>query len=73
MDDWDWIIVLYITVILAIGALFWLYLARPKQSLFPKDWVCDGCGQVCTELRHGLCNYCANFYKPTEHCRQRGK
>ena len=71
MDDWDWIIVLYVTVIFAIGALFWLYLVRPKP--YPKDWVCDGCGQVCTELRHGLCNYCANFYKPTEYCRQRGK
>ncbi len=73
MTIWDWMLVFYASAALAVAALIFLYWARPKPTVFPKDWICDGCGQVSSELREGMCAYCTNFYKSTEHWRQRSK
>lgn len=34
---------------------------RPKPK--PEANECDTCGQVCTKLTDGMCDWCAKFYK----------
>jgi hypothetical protein len=73
MTLWDWMFVFYCSAALTVAALLFIRWARPKPQTYLKEWICDGCGQVSSELQEGMCAYCTNFYKPTEHCRQRGK
>ena len=73
MTLWDWMFVFYCSAALTVAALLFIRWSRPKPQTYPKDWICDGCGQVSSELQNGMCAYCTNFYKPTEHSRQRGK
>lgn len=73
MTLWDWMFVFYLSAAITVGGMIFMYHTRRKPPTYPKDWICDGCGQVSSELREGMCAYCTNFYKPTEHCRQRGK
>ena len=48
----------YASMALMVGALLFLRWARPKPPTFPPEWVCDGCGQICGELKEGYCEYC---------------
>jgi len=63
MTIWDWIFVFYVVVATALVVLLWYRYARPIN--LPKEKVCDGCGQVCTTLRDGLCVYCDHHFKPS--------
>ena len=73
MTIWDWMFVFYLSAAITVGGMIFMYYTRIKPPTYPKDWICDGCGQVSSELRQGMCAYCTNFYKPTEHSRQQGK
>jgi predicted MFS family arabinose efflux permease len=55
---WDWMFLFYAAAALGVAALIFIRWARPKQPTYPKEWVCDCCGQVCTHLKDGLCVYC---------------
>jgi hypothetical protein len=59
---WDWIFVFYCAAALGMAALLFFYWARPKPPTFPPEWICDGCGQVCTHLKDGLCVYCESHF-----------
>jgi hypothetical protein len=48
----------YASMALMVGALLFLRWARSKPPTFPPEWVCDGCGQICGELKEGYCEYC---------------
>lgn len=48
----------YASMCLFIGALIWIFNTRQKPPVFPPEWICDGCGQVCSELKEGFCEYC---------------
>jgi hypothetical protein len=65
MGVYDWVFVFYVAVGVFFGALIFIRWAREKPPTYPKEWVCDGCGQVCTTLRDGLCVYCDRHFKPT--------
>ena len=53
----------YASMALMVGALLFIYWARPKPPpSFPPELVCDGCGQVCSELLGGYCEYCVKKY-----------
>jgi len=65
MTLWDWIFVFYCAAALGMAALIFIYWTREKPPTFPKEWVCDGCGQVCSHLRDGLCVYCDKTFTPT--------
>lgn len=41
---------IYASMALMVGVVFWLFATR--------ELVCDGCGQVCSELKEGYCDYC---------------
>ena len=71
MTLWDWMFVFYLSAAVTVGGMIFMYRTRRNPPIYPKDWICDGCGQVSSQLREGMCAYCTNFYKPTEHCRQR--
>jgi hypothetical protein len=58
MNIWDWIFIFYCAAALGVGALCWYRWARPRPPTFPPEWLCDGCGQVCSQLKDGLCVYC---------------
>ena len=73
MTLWDWMFVFYLSAAITVGGMIFMYCTRRKPPTYPKDWICDGCGQVSSELREGMCAYCTNFYKSTEHWRQRSK
>jgi hypothetical protein len=63
---WDWMLVFYAAAALAVAALLWIFNTRTKYvPPFPKEWVCDCCGQVCTHLKDGLCVYCDKTFTPT--------
>jgi len=62
---WDWMFVFYLSAALAVAALIFIRYARPKPPTFPPEWVCDGCGQVCTNLNDGLCVHCDNQFTTT--------
>jgi predicted MFS family arabinose efflux permease len=62
MTIWDWMFVFYCAAAATVGTLVWLRWSRPKKSDFPKEWVCDTCGQICSHLRDGLCVYCDNQF-----------
>ena len=66
MDDFDWIFVFFVAATLGVAALLWLYLSRAKPPTFPDEWVCDGCGQLCGDLKDGLCEYCDETLKPLQ-------
>lgn len=40
----------YASMALMVAALLWLFNTR--------ELICDGCGQVCSELKEGYCEYC---------------
>ena len=42
---------IYGSIALTVGACLWLFATR--------ELICDGCGQVCSELKEGYCEYCA--------------
>lgn len=63
MTLWDWIFVFYLAAAVTVGALVWYRISRPTN--FPKEFVCDGCGQVCSTLKDGLCVYCDRHFKPS--------
>lgn len=49
----------YGSMALMVAALLWLFASREKPPPpFPPEWICDGCGQVCSELKEGYCEYC---------------
>jgi hypothetical protein len=50
----------YASMALMVGALIWLFVTREKPHVYPPEWVCDGCGQVCSKLKEGYCEYCEN-------------
>jgi len=56
MTLWDWMFVFYAAAAATVGTLVWYRCSRPTK--FPKEFVCDCCGQVCTHLKDGLCVYC---------------
>ena len=58
MTLWDWIFIFYFAAALGVAALLFIRWSRPKPHPFPKEYVCDCCGQVCTHLKDGLCVYC---------------
>jgi predicted MFS family arabinose efflux permease len=60
---WDWMFVFYVAAALGVAALIFIRWSRPTN--YPKEFVCDGCGQVCTTLRVGLCVYCDKQFTPT--------
>ena len=49
---------IYGSMALFVWACLWLFETRPKPHTFPPEWICDGCGQVCSELKEGYCEYC---------------
>jgi len=63
MTIWDWMFVFYAAAAGLVATALWVRWSRPTN--FPKEFVCDGCGQVCTTLRDGLCVYCDRQFKPT--------
>lgn len=63
MSLWDWMFVFYLAAAVTVGTLVWYRWSRSTN--FPKEFVCDGCGQVCTTLRDGLCVYCDHHFKPS--------
>ena len=48
----------YGSMALLVGALLFMRWAKPKPHVFPPELVCDGCGQVCSDLLGGYCEYC---------------
>jgi hypothetical protein len=49
----------YASMALMIAVLLFMRWAKPKPPLtFPPELVCDGCGQVCSDLLGGYCEYC---------------
>jgi hypothetical protein len=48
----------YVSMGLFIGALIWIFNKREKPPQFPPELICDGCGQVCSDLLGGYCEYC---------------
>jgi hypothetical protein len=52
----------YASMALFVAALIWIFKTRAKPPTFPLEWVCDGCGQVCSKLKEGYCDYCAKQY-----------
>ena len=49
----------YGSMALMVGALIWLFKTREKPSpVFPPELICDGCGQICSDLLGGYCEYC---------------
>lgn len=52
----------YASMALMVAALLWLFSTRKKPHVYPPEWICDGCGQVCSELKEGFCEYCAKQY-----------
>ena len=62
MSVWDCIFVFYLAAVVTVGSLVWYRCLRPNN--FTKEFVCDGCGQVCTTLKDGLCVYCDHHFKP---------
>jgi hypothetical protein len=52
----------YGSMCLMVGALLWFHTTREKPHVYPLEWVCDGCGQVCSELKEGFCEYCEKQY-----------
>jgi hypothetical protein len=65
---WDWMFVFYCSAALGMAALLFIYWSKPKPPIFPPEWVCDGCGQVCSHLHQGLCDYCDKAYKSKTNC-----
>ena len=63
MTLWDWMFVFYTTAAVTVLVLLWYRYSRPIDA--PKEQICDGCGQVCTLLRDGLCVYCDHHFKPS--------
>lgn len=63
MTLWDWMFVFYAAAAATVGTLVWYRWSRCTK--YPKEFVCDGCGQVCTTLRDGFCVYCDKHFKPT--------
>jgi hypothetical protein len=63
MTLWDWMFVFYAAAAGAVGTLVWYRCSRTTN--FTKEFVCDGCGQVCSHLRDGLCVYCDKQFTPT--------
>jgi len=50
---------IYGSMALMVGALIWIFNTRTKiVPTFPPELVCDGCGQICGELKEGYCEYC---------------
>jgi hypothetical protein len=52
----------YVSVGLFIGALILIFNKREKPPQSPPELVCDGCGQVCSDLLGGYCEYCIKKY-----------
>ena len=48
----------YGSMALMVAAILWFYATRRKSPVYPPEWVCDGCGQVCSDLLGGYCEYC---------------
>lgn len=49
----------YASMALMIAVLLFMRWAKPKPPpTFPPELVCDGCGQVCSDLLGGYCEYC---------------
>ena len=50
----------YGSIALFVVALIWIFNTREKQTtrMFKPELVCDGCGQVCSDLLGGYCEYC---------------
>ena len=49
----------YASMALMVAALLWLFASREKPPpQFPPELICDGCGQVCSDLLGGYCEYC---------------
>ena len=63
MTLWDWMFVFYAAAAATVGTLVWYRWSRCTK--YPKEFVCDGCGQVCTTLHDGLCVYCDKQFTPT--------
>jgi len=61
----EYMIWLYGSLALFVWACLWLFETRPNDAVFPAEWVCDGCGQVCSHLHDGLCEYCDKVFTPT--------
>jgi len=62
MSVWDWIFIFYVTAAVTVGTALWFRWSRNID--IPKEQICDGCGQVCSLLRNGLCVYCDQHFKP---------
>lgn len=53
----------YASMALMVGVLLWFRVSREKPPpTFPPELVCDGCGQVCSDLLGGYCEYCIKKY-----------
>jgi hypothetical protein len=56
---YDIIMWFYASMALMIAVLLFMRWARPKPPPpFPRELICDGCGQVCSDLLGGYCEYC---------------
>jgi hypothetical protein len=62
MQNDDYILLLSIIFCVAL-MIYACWKPERRQDKDDKDdSVCDGCGQVTSELREGLCAWCTNFY-----------
>jgi hypothetical protein len=52
----------YVSMALMVAALLWLFNTREKPHVYPPELICDGCGQVCSDLLGGYCEYCIKKY-----------
>ena len=49
----------YGSMALMVAALIWIFNTREKPpTQFPPELICDGCGQVCSDLLGVYCEYC---------------
>jgi hypothetical protein len=54
----------YASMALMVAALLWLFASREKPPQFPPELICDGCGQICSDLLGGYCEYCVKKLVP---------
>lgn len=59
IDFWDYLFCLFlISFIVCVIIKVVLHKEKPVDK-----HICDGCGQWCSELRLGLCDYCGAKFK----------
>ena len=61
---YDIVMWFYASMALMVAALLWLFASREKPPQFPPELICDGCGQICSDLLGGYCEYCVKKLVP---------